>query len=88
MFWAVIVDDKIVGPFILAGGVKINFESYCKFLQKNLISRLKKVSAHQCKQLLCMHDNAPSHASHYTTNWLKAKETFEAQIMTWPPLLT
>ena len=32
-----------------------------------------------------MHDNAPSHASQYTTSYLRKKGINEKQIMTWPP---
>ena len=34
MFWVAIFDDKLIGPFRVEGGVKINAATYCGFLHK------------------------------------------------------
>ncbi|CAL9697540.1 unnamed protein product [Knipowitschia caucasica] len=35
--------------------------------------------------MIFMQDNAPSHASKYSTAWLASKGLKEGKIMTWPP---
>lgn len=37
------------------------------------------------KTLVFMHDNAPSHASRHTTDWLMKHGIKDDQLMTWPP---
>ena len=68
MIWAGIINNQIVGPFRVPDGVKMCAKSYVD-LQKNLRSGLrwyKKQPLALKRKMIFMHDNAPSHAAHYT----------------------
>ena len=86
MFWAAIVNDELVGPFKVEKGVKINSESYCAFLKKNLVPLWKNVPYQVKKKLIFMQDNASSHASRYTRAWLASQGFVDDRIMDWPPV--
>ena len=70
MFGAAIVGDNIIGPFRVDDRVKIDSEGYCAFLNKRFRPWWKNQSMKLRKTLMYMHDNAPSHVSTYTTDWL------------------
>ena len=84
MIWAGIINDELVGPFRIKDGVKMNSETYCNFLNENLMPWMKKKPAAQRKKLIFMHDNAPSHASKNTKEWLISKGITGERIMEWP----
>ena len=84
MFWAAIVGDQMIGPFRVEDGVKLNSEGYCDLLNANFVPWWKKHPARQRKLLIFMHDNAPSHASHYTKVWMERNGFKQEQIMEWP----
>ena len=84
MFWAAIVDDKLVGPFRVQDGVKVNSEGYCTFLNTNFLPWWKKNPAKLKKLLVFMQDNAPSHASRYTQDWLASQGFKDDHLMKWP----
>ena len=84
MFWAGIVNDELVGPFKVENGVKINSETYCAFLKKNFLPWWKKAPAKVKKTLVFMQDNASSHASHYSREWLVLCGFVDDRLMVWP----
>lgn len=86
MVWAGIINSEFVGPFRVEQGVKINSENYCKFLKSTMFKQwYNKKSAAFKKKIIFMQDNAPSHASHYTTAWLAQKGIKDDRLMSWPP---
>ena len=84
--WAAIVGDKIVGPFRIPEGVKLNVAKYCKFLEDNFLPWLNNQPENLKKDLMFQQDNAPSHAAKKTMCWLEANGFPEAKRMTWPAL--
>ena len=85
MFWAAIVGDRFVGPFNVVGGVKVNSEMYSKFLDTNFFPWYAAQSRTFKRKCMFMHDNAPCHASRFTTAYLMKKRIIGDKIMTWPP---
>ena len=81
MVWAGIIKDEPVGPFCVEDGLKINSQTYCQFLEDTFFKQwYRKKSAAFKKAMIFIQDNAPSHASKYSTAWFK-----DDRIMTWPP---
>ena len=66
--------DEVVGPFRVEDGLKINSQS----------SGTGR-SASSKKTMIFMQNDAPSHASKYSTSWLASKGIKDERIMTWPP---
>ncbi|KAL4005186.1 hypothetical protein ACER0C_004899 [Sarotherodon galilaeus] len=86
LVWAGIIKDELVGPFRVEDGVKLNSQSYCQFLEDTFFKQwYRKKSASFKKNMIFMQDNAPSHASKYSTAWLARKGIKEEKLMTWPP---
>ena len=85
MLWGAIVGESLVCLSRVEDGVKINSEGYCKFLDKNFLPWWKKQPLRIRKALLFMHDNAPSHASALTKDWLTKHGIKDEQRMLWPP---
>ncbi|CAJ0928030.1 unnamed protein product [Ranitomeya imitator] len=78
--------DELVGPSRVEDGVKLNSQTYCQFLEDNFFKQwYRKKSVSFKKNMIFMQDNAPSHASNYSTAWLARKGLREEKIMTWPP---
>ena len=72
IFWAAIIGNKLVGPFKVADGVKMTTKVYIDFLKEHLISWQKKKKLAFSKNMVFMHDNAPSHAAKLTTEHLNS----------------
>ena len=88
LVWAGIIKDELVGPFRVEDGVKLNSQSYCQFLEDTFFKQwYRKKSASFKKNMIFMQDNAPSHASKYSTAWLARKGLKEEKLMTWPHLI-
>ncbi|CAJ0964207.1 unnamed protein product [Ranitomeya imitator] len=70
LVWAGIINDELVGPFRVEDGVKVN----CQFLEDNFFKQWcrKKLVSFK-KNMIFMQDNAPSHASNYSTASLASK---------------
>ncbi|CAJ0954245.1 unnamed protein product, partial [Ranitomeya imitator] len=52
-------------------GVKLNSQTFCLFLEDNFFKQwYRKKSVSFKKNMIFMQDNAPSHASNYSTAWL------------------
>ena len=81
MFWAGIINDTIVGPFRVPDGLKMNSQSYCNFLETNLVPWMET----QTGDFIFQQDNAPSHASKFTTAWRETKRLTGDRFMEWPP---
>ncbi|KAJ1140490.1 hypothetical protein NDU88_006842 [Pleurodeles waltl] len=74
LVWAGIIKDELVGPFRVEDGVKLNSQSYCQFLEDTFFKQwYRKKTASFKKNMIFMQDNAPSHASKYSTAWLARK---------------
>lgn len=83
--WAAVINDELVGPFQVADGLKMNSRNYWQFLEDTLFKQRYKKSAAFRKAMIFMHDNAPSHAAKYSTDWLARKGFKDDRIMSWPP---
>ena len=59
MIWAGIIGKKLVGPFKVEDGVKIDLAGYIQFLEKNLMPWMKKKVLHS-RKMVFRQDNAPS----------------------------
>ena len=90
MLWAGIVGDELVGPFRVQEGVKLTLHTYCQFLKSFLepyICWLEDVPLSRLRNLIYMHDNAPSHmhAAKATTQHLESIGFKNKTMMIWPP---
>lgn len=86
MVWAAIYHDQLIGPFKVPDGVKLNSKNYCDFLWENFFKKWynRKSKAFK-KSMVFMQDNAPSHASKYSTTFLAEKGIKGDNLMIWPP---
>ena len=84
MFWAAIIHDKLVGPFRVKDGVKMTAPTYIAFLKEHFSPWYKKQSLAFRNKMVFMQDNAPSHAAHLTTDFLKKVLVKKGEIMEWP----
>lgn len=82
MFWGAIINDEFLGPVRVAEGVKINSTFYCDLLEKNFLPWFRKKGAAFKRNMIFMQDNAPSHSSRHTQEWLEKKKQ---KVMVWPP---
>ena len=85
MLWAGIVGDELVGPFRVQEGVKLTSNTYCQFLKSFLEPWLEDVPLSRLRNLIFMHDNAPSHAAKATTQYLGSIGFKNKTMMIWPP---
>lgn len=85
MIWAGIIQGEIAGPFKVEEGVKMNSVNYTKFLEDNFLPWYRSKPASFKKKMIFMQDNAPSHASNYTKDWLAKKNFKDNRLMIWPP---
>ena len=63
MFWAATVENKLIEPFRVPQGLKINSVTYCRFLEDNFLPWLEDQPLLRRTNFLFMQDNAPAHAS-------------------------
>lgn len=85
MFWAGIMGSSLLGPFRVDDGVKLNSEGYCAFLNEHFLTWFKSQRPQFRNKLVFMHDNAPSHASNHTKQWLSEQGLRNEKLMVWPP---
>ena len=86
MFWAALIGREVVGPFRVPDGLKMNAQSYTKFLQDNFIPWYRKQRpASFKKKIIFMQDNTPSHAARYTIAFLEKLGFKDEKLMIWPP---
>ena len=85
MFWAGICGDTLIGPFMVEEGVKMDSEAYANFLKQNFFKWYRSQTLSFKRKCIFMQDNAPSHASRYTRNFLASKGFKDAKLMVWPP---
>ena len=81
MIRASIIGNKLVGPFKVEDGVKIDSAGYTQFLENSLMSWIKKKSAAFKKNMVSTQDNSPSHTSKFTREWLVKKGIKEDHLM-------
>jgi hypothetical protein len=84
MICAGIIDNELVGPFKVNGGVKMNAKVYDDFLNEHLLPWHKNKLLTFCRTLIFMHHNAPSHAARLTTNYLNSDFARHGKITEWP----
>ena len=85
MIWAGIVGDELVGPVRVQEGVKLTSQTYCQFLKSVLEPWLEEVPLSRLRNLIYMHDNAPSHAAKATAQYLQSIGFKNKTLMIWPP---
>ena len=85
MFWAGICGDTLIGPFIVEEGLKMDSEAYAYFQKQHFFNWYKNQPRSFKRKCIYMHDNAPSHASRYTRDFLASKGCKDAKLMVWPP---
>ena len=73
MFWTAIVGDMLSGPYRVHDGVKLDSQSYVKFLSDNVFSWYRLQSWSFRSKCIFMHDNAPVHASKFTKEFLGSR---------------
>ena len=83
MLWAGIVGDELVSPFCVQEGFKLASHTYCQFLKSFLDPWLKEVPLSRVRNLIYMHDNAPSHAAKATTQYLESIDFKNKTTMIW-----
>jgi len=66
MFWVRIVGDKLIGPFSIPGGVKLNSVSCIDFLMRHFLAWYKSQTRDFMSKCFFMHDIAPAHALRLT----------------------
>ena len=84
MFWAVIIGNELVGPWKVPEGVKIKSVAYVTFLKEHLEPWFKSKPLSLKRKMICMHDNAPSHAARTTDNYLQQTGFKNGRVMVWP----
>ena len=82
MLWAGVVGDEIVGPFREQEGVKLTPHT-CQFLKSFLKPWLEEIPLSRLRNLIYMHDNAPSRAAKATTQYLESTGFKNKTIMIW-----
>ena len=82
--WAVMAGNELVGPFRVPDGVKMTSKRYIDFPKEHLVAWYKKKSFVFRKNMVFMHDNAPSHAARFTTEYLASVFARHKKIMQWP----
>ena len=89
LFWAGICGYTPIGPFefIVDEGVKMDSEAYyyAYFLKQHFFNWYKNQPRSFKRKCIYTHDNAPSHASRYTRDFLASKGFKDAKLMVWPP---
>ena len=85
MIWAGIINNQIVGPFRVPDGVTMLLNRMSTS-QKKFFPWHKKQPLALKRKMIFMHDNAPSHAAHYTWEALTKFGFKEARLMLclWP----
>ena len=63
MFWAAILESKLIGPFKVPDGVKMTAFTYTEFLEQSLIPEIHLQEPGHQDNFVFMHDSAPSNAS-------------------------
>ena len=85
MIWAGIIGDKLVGPYRIPQGVKVTSAAYCQFLQEVFVPWLDDIPLSTLRDLVFMHDNAPSHSARATQTFLGSLGIEGEKLMKWPP---
>jgi len=84
MFWAALHGENLIGPFRIEDGVKMTSAFYTKFLSEKVLPVLLSMSQKERKKVIFMQDNAPSHASNHTKQFLHAHGFAGNRLMEWP----
>ena len=84
MFGAAIIGNELVRPLRVSDGVKMTAKVYMDFLKKHLVPWYKKKKLGFRKNMVFMHDNAPSHDARLTTEYLNSVFARHGKIMQWP----
>ena len=85
IIWAGITGDRLVGPVRIPEGVKITSVSYCGFLNDVLVPWLDDIPLALLRNVIFMHDNAPSHSARNTSACLESLGLHGKKLIVWPP---
>ena len=83
-FWALIVEDEVLGPFRVADGVKINSDGYSAFFEKHFFPWYNQKTEDDRNELIFMQDNATSHVSKYSRQRMSNLGLDNFKLMAWP----
>ena len=84
MFWAGLLGNRVVGPFRVPEGVKLNACSYKQFLADNFLPWLNTQQSQLQESIVFMQDNAPSHNSRLAKGFLEEHGFVDERYMEWP----
>lgn len=85
MFWAAIHGRNLIGPFKVEQGVKMDSRTYQNLLDTHFMPYLNSMPRNSRSKVIFMQDNAPSHASSMTREFLAEKGLSGKRLMVWPP---
>ena len=85
MFWAGIHNNVLIGPFRVPDGVKMNGPAYVELLRENFLPYYNLLGARIRAKTIFMQDNATSHASAHTKQFLEEQGITGNRLMVWPP---
>ena len=69
--WCAVLDDQLIGPFILEG--RLTGEAYSRFLQEELPQLMEDVPLNKRGCMYFQHDRAPPHSSREVRNFLNSR---------------
>lgn len=84
MIWGGIIGKTLVGPWRVPDGVKMTADAYIAFMKEHLEPWMKRQRVAFRRAIVFMQDNAPSHAAHKTTEYLKQLGFDGPRKMKWP----
>ena len=84
MFWAAIHGENLVCPFRIDNAIKINSETYSNLLKTKFVPYINCMNGRGRKRAIFMQDNAASHASTHTKEFLRANAFSGTCLMDWP----
>jgi hypothetical protein len=84
MFWAGLYGNTVVGPFRVPDGVKMNSVGYTTFLSTHFLPWYRSLPAMKKRAFVFMQDNAPSHASRHSKQFLMHHGFHNEKYMDWP----
>ena len=85
MFWAGLHGNNLIGPFKIEQGVKLDSRAYQKLLEDRFMPYVNNMPRQSRNKIVFMQDNAPSHASGMTRQFLTDNGFTGDRLMVWPP---
>ena len=85
MFWAGLHGDNLIGPFKIEQGVKLDSKAYQNLLEDRFMPYVNNMPRQSRNKIVFMQDNALSHASGMTRQFLTDNRLSIDRLMAWPP---